>query len=614
MRPVCPRITIADAIAFNNIDIAIAEGIDAFTLRAANIPSIPARPATTATIGANNLDAVLDMRPVCPRIARDDESASSNIDNAVAAPIADSGSALDNTAIRIVNAATIPVNVNNVVRVPFVFLVAFVDAKRIENAPIIATIDPVAAAKSSVSTLERITAAATITPIAKVRTTKLPTALSMPFAASVIIAIIPASMLTAVMPFTRFSTRIMLSSAATTANIPIDMDIISNVAPTRLRPSPPPASFVAAISPVTIPPKAATAIMPLVRASGFMPESILAVTASNNIAPDTARMVAPIGAILFAVYLRANIRAVTIAPNAVITNKPFTITPGSILAIIFIATAINTIAADIPSIVPPMAAISFPANLVDAIRPAIIMLNAEITTKPLPSSELSMPDIIFIISTNSIIASDICIKAPPIPLASPTNLVAAMSPESITPSPAIANIPFAMLLSSIPPSILRVLATMRSEYDKAKRISEILPKFIAEPVPNLPITAESPANIPARTANAPIAAHILPGSRSVRTTIAPTNIKMATAIVFNACAFTPSANASNALDVLSRTSPIPSNGSENASIAFASLSPVTTIPPTILAISIEPKSRLLIISTALLAMVLSNSHTVDAPF
>ena len=241
------------------------------------------------------------------------------------------------------------------------------------NMPISIPIATVAPVNFEGSINDRAATAAAITPIATVMTMRLPLQLFTFLVATIINASMALKIPTAVIPFARFSIGIVPNTIATPAKTAIEIDTHKIVEPTLFN-SLSPANLVAAIRPVTIPPKKVIPIPALAIDSKDIPPIILAVMDKSNIAAPIARIVGPTLSKSFPANLVAAIRPVTIPPKKVIPIPALAIDSKDIPPIILAATDNKTIAPLILRIVLPMLSISLPANLVAAIRPVMIPL------------------------------------------------------------------------------------------------------------------------------------------------------------------------------------------------------------------------------------------------
>ena len=220
----------------------------------------------------------------------------------------------------------------------------------------------------------------------------------------------------------------------TPANIPIATATIKIVLPTFFKSFP--ANLVAAINPTMMPANTFITIIPFAIPLVSILEIIFIVTAINTIAAAMPIIAAPISFIFpLPAKLVAAINPTMIPAKVSITIIPFAIPPASILETIFSTIVINIMAEAMPIIVAPISFIfPLPTKFVEAINPTIIPANASITIIPFVKAVESNLDICFITNASISIAADISNKVfPTLSIFLPANCVASIKAFIKTP-------------------------------------------------------------------------------------------------------------------------------------------------------------------------------------
>ena len=503
----------APDIANNNTDKEVAVSIDGWILKYAITPRMAPSSATTKPSKAIEPIADAETLPILLKIANAPDIANNKVDSDTAVGINVSVGIPDKT-YKIPASNPIATEIANIEPIAPLKFEAIFSTKA--NIPITIDKASVAAASFPVSINDNAAIEAAINPIATVIAIMLPLQSCAPFVAYIIAVIIADNRPTAVMPFASPPRSIRLRIMATPAKIPIDKDIASKVAATPLRLFPP-ASRVAAIRPVTIPPNKVMHTTPLAISLGSIFATILIVSAINIIAADTPIIAEPILPTFFPMSLVAAISPVINPPNNVIQITPFVISEGSNPETTFITPTVNNIAADTLRITLPKLFTSFPANLVAAISPVISPPNSVIQTIPFVILVGSSLDIAFIVSVINIIAADILISIEPALLMSlaPAPFVSFPRAKRIAASPVI--------IAVNPPNTGAILSSFRnSSFFIADAITyndAVTPTSTSDnllkppPETSILLTAnDKTPNIAAKAPNAPIAPQSLPVS------------------------------------------------------------------------------------------------------
>ena len=323
--------------------------------------------------------------------------------------------------------------------------------------------------------------------------------------------------------------------------MPIERDMRRSVTPTLIR-SFSLIIFVMRVNKAMIPtkPSIPTAALPI--DSNDMVPSNFATTANIATAPAIARRVFPIWLPLFILVISTNKAIIPVKPRR--PAPALSISDHSIEARSSTTKVKINIAPAILTRTEPRSDTSFFCILVMSVNKAIIPVKPRRPAPALPISGHVIEAIIFATSAKiSIAAAILKIAVPALFALSPIieisiNNFSIAATATIIPIIALTNCPTDML-----PNIF-IAATRMSSDAPILRITRANAAILfVSPPPSFPAATEStatttasPASIPAILSNAVIAVLSLSGSISVKTTIAPTSIRIAVAIETNAFA------------------------------------------------------------------------------